>query len=131
MHVDAKSGAHVLMCEAGGRLPGNPADILASKRFERMLEKLKARYDLVILDTPPTLVVSDARIVAKIADSVVYLVQWNRTARNAVLQGIQQLASVDAKIAGIALTLVNEAHAAKHLDAKYLCKRRYKDYITS
>ena len=70
-------------------MQGNPADILASKRFRKLIEELRIRYDTVILDTPPVLAVTDARILAPMADAVVYMVRWNSTSQDAVLEGLR------------------------------------------
>jgi polysaccharide biosynthesis transport protein len=127
---EPETGLHILAAEEGGSR-SNPADILASKRFQRLIEQLKARYDVVFLDTPPALVVTDARILAQLADAVVYLVRWDHTRRSAVLEGIKELASVGAKIAGVAFTQVNESRAAKYNENDYYYKRTYKKYISA
>lgn len=50
-----------------GRIPPNPAELLSSQRFEALLRELSARFDLVIVDTPPLLAVTDAVLVARLA----------------------------------------------------------------
>jgi succinoglycan biosynthesis transport protein ExoP len=128
---EPETGLHVLGPEPAGRGQGNPADILASQRFRRLIEELRSRYDLVILDTPPVLVVTDSRIVAQLADAVVYIVRWDNTNRGAVIEGLRELTSIKARIAGLALTMVDEARAAKFVDNEFYYKRKYKKYITS
>ncbi len=128
VYVEPESGLHVLAPECAGTGRGNPADVLASRRFHRLIAQLKARYDLVILDTPPTLAVTDARIVAQIADTVVYLVRWNKTPSGAVVEGIRELRSVGATIAGVALTLVDERQASQYVGNEALYKRSYGTY---
>jgi Mrp family chromosome partitioning ATPase len=109
----------------------NPADVLASQRFQKLIGELRARYDLVILDTPPTLVVTDARIIAQVADAVVYLVRWDHTRKGAVLEGLRELASVNAKVAGIALSLVSESRASTFANSDYVYKQSYRNYVSS
>ena len=58
------SGLHLL---ATGRIPPNPAELLSSGRFEALLQDLSARFDLVVIDTPPILAVADAMLVARLA----------------------------------------------------------------
>jgi polysaccharide biosynthesis transport protein len=128
---EAETGLHVLTPEPSEIAQGNPADILSSHRFRRLIQELRARYDIVILDTPPALVVTDARIVAMLADAVVYLVRWGHTNRNAVQQGLRELGTVNSRIAGMALTMVDEAKAAKYVDNEYYYKRKYKNYVSS
>ena len=131
--VEPESGLNVLTTRAlKRRAQVNAADILASRRFASVIEALKRRYDLVILDTPPALVVTDARIVSRLADAVVFTVRWDSTPRGAVLEGLRELDSVKAPLAGMVLTLVNESKAAKYAYDKYgYYKGRYRDYYAS
>lgn len=130
---EKETGLHVLTTHAKERRAQvSAADILASNRFRALIASLKERYDLVILDTPPVLVVTDARIVASLADAVIYAVRWDDTPRGAVLEGLRELTSVNAPVAGVVLTLVNEARAAKYAYDNYgYYKGRYKDYYIS
>ncbi len=85
--------------------------------------------DLVILDTPPTLVVADARIISKLADAVVFAVRWDKTPRGAVIEGLKELRSIGAPIAGVVMTLVNEGRASKYsYDGYNYYKGKYRDY---
>jgi capsular exopolysaccharide synthesis family protein len=127
--VEPESGVHLLAQGPTEREDGSPADVLASPRFAALINDLRSRYDLIVLDTPPVLVVTDSRVLARLADAVVYLVRWDRTGRNAVQEGLRELASIKARFAGVVFTLVNEARAAKHVDNEYYYKRRYKHYI--
>jgi polysaccharide biosynthesis transport protein len=131
VYVEPETGLHVLASERTSTGLGNPADVLASRRFQRLIGQLKARYDLVILDTPPTLLVADARIIAPNADAVVYLVRWNRTRRSAVVEGVRELRSVRARISGVALTLVDERQSRKYAGNEALYKQSYGVYPAS
>lgn len=127
---DKDTGLHILTTvnrEKSGTM--NAADVLSSSRFEKLIEKLSEIYDLVILDTPPALVVADARIVSRIADAVVYLVRWDDTPRGAVIEGLKELRSVNAPIAGVVMTQVNEGRAARYAYHGYnYYKGRYRSY---
>lgn len=131
--IDPETGLHVLMTKPSEpRSNVNAADILSSKRFEELINELKKRYDRVILDAPPTLVVADARILAAYADTVVYAIRWDSTPRGAVLEGIKELRNVSAPIAGIVVTLMNESKASRYTYEGYsYYKGRYKDYYVS
>ena len=130
---DAESGLHVLMTKPSEpRSNLNAADLLSSQRFKTLLTSLREKYDLVILDAPPTLVVADARILSKQADAVVYAVRWDHTPRGAVLEGLRDLHSMKAPVAGVILTMVNEAKATKYAYDGYAYYRgRYRDYYVS
>lgn len=108
---------------------GNAGDLLASERFRELIRTLSARYDLVVLDTPPALVVADARLLSAAADAVIYVLRWDHTPRDAVVEGLRELAAVGAPVRGIALTMVNETRAARHAGDGYVYYRgRYRDY---
>ena len=130
LYRDEETGLHVLMAKPNERPAQiNAADILASKKFHDLVAALSQQYDLVILDTPPTLVVTDARIVSKVADAIVYAVRWDETPREAVVEGLNELKSIDAPITGIVLTMVNEVKASKYAyDGYSYHKGRYRDY---
>jgi len=128
---DDTTGLHFLMTKPSERSAqiNNAADILSSKKFHELVKNLSQQYDLVILDCPPTLVVTDARIVSRIADAVVYAVRWDATPRGAVIEGLKELKTVDAPIAGIVVTMVNESRATKYTYEGYsYYKGQYSDY---
>ena len=78
------------------------------------------------------MVVADARILSKHADAVVYCVRWDNTPRGAVLEGLKELRSINAPLAGVVLSLVNEARASKYAyDGYAYYKGRYKDYYVT
>ena len=133
IYEEPTSGVHVLTVCGGERLGSiNAADVLSSKRFEKLIEALSQRYDLVVLDAPPALVVTDARILSKLVDTVVYAVRWDKTPRGAVLEGLKEMRSVGAPIAGVVMTMVNEARATKYAyDGYNYYKGRYRDYYIS
>ncbi len=133
IYRDPETGLDVLMTKPDEpRSTINPADILSSNRFREILSALKARYDLVIIDSPPTLVVTDAKILARQVDAVVYAVHWDQTPRGAVLEGLKDLRSVGAPIVGTCFTMLNEARAAKYAYEGYAYyKTRYRDYYVN
>ena len=126
---EPRTGLHILAFAPGERFAESPADVLSSDRFEETIATLRDAYDLVILDTPPTLAVADARILARLADTVVYLVRWNSTSRNAVAEGLREVRSMGVPVTGCAFTLVSQARARKYADNEFIYKRRYDAYF--
>lgn len=114
--VDEQSGIHVLPTVAP--IP-QAADVLSSARFRQLIESLRNRYDLVILDTPPILLVSDAGAVGKLADTAIYAVRWDHTPREAAVQGITALRELGIRIAGAVVTLVDRKREARYAYANY------------
>lgn len=64
---------------AAGTIPSNPSEILGSKQLEDFLKKLKAEYDLVIVDSPPVMTITDAEILSHIVDISLLVVFANKT----------------------------------------------------
>jgi len=62
-----------------GPIPPNPAELLSNGRFEGLLEILKSNYDYVIVDTSPTILVTDTLIVSKLADITLYVIRADYT----------------------------------------------------
>ena len=76
VHVDTQSGVTIM---PSGQIPSNPLELLSNPRFAELLSELKAQYDHIIIDTPPTQAVSDALVIAQSVDSVVYVVKSDIT----------------------------------------------------
>jgi capsular exopolysaccharide synthesis family protein len=81
----------------------NAADLLARSAFGEMMEKLRAQYDVIIIDTPPLLLFPDARIVASHCDQIVLSVRAEKSRRQDVHQALEILRMADANIAGLVL----------------------------
>jgi capsular exopolysaccharide synthesis family protein len=111
---DPETRLHFLAGRPGQQMSANAADILSSGRFHDVVEELRSAYDLVILDAPPVLSVTDARIVGNLADAVLYCVRWDHTTRGAVLEGLREFAMVGQKITGLVLTMVDQRKASSY-----------------
>jgi len=90
-----------------GPIPQQPLELLSSSRFAKIVEQLSLHYDKIILDSAPTQAVSDALVLSKIADSVIYVVKSHETSYNLVKRGLARLSQVNAKIAGVLMTQVD------------------------
>lgn len=89
-------------------LPGettwvNAADLFTSERFQGFVESLREHYDHVIVDTPPVLVVPDARIMGRHADAILLSVRWDRTSSEQVRAGLDAFRTVGLPVTGLAL----------------------------
>lgn len=93
-------GLHVL---AAGTLPPNPSELLGSEVMHALVARMRAAYDVVVLDTPPVLPVTDASVAAVHASCVVLVVRQGRTTRDQVRQAVEALRAVDAPVAGTVL----------------------------
>ena len=90
-----------------GHLPPNPADLLQSERFRRLLDELAERFDRVVIDSPPLVAVTDSAIISRIADGTVFVVRAFKTSRHLSAQGLRALRDVDSPVVGAVLNAVN------------------------
>lgn len=86
-----------------GALPGNPQELLSSKRIYLLLEVLKRHYDRIVIDTPPTLPVSDAIVLSTFADGVIYVIRAGTTSAALAARGLKRLTDVRAPVIGSVL----------------------------
>ncbi len=91
----------------------NAPEILESHAMKAALATFSERYDLVILDGPPVMAVSDARIIARLADYTVFIVQWAKTPREVVKTAISALLGVSSHV-GVVINRVNLAKHARY-----------------
>jgi capsular exopolysaccharide synthesis family protein len=87
----------------GGNTPPNPAELLGGPRMRELLDTMGQSYDLVILDTPPVLIASDAAILSRHAGGTLLVVRAGRTQVSALRDAIQQLANVGTRVIGTVL----------------------------
>lgn len=86
-----------------GPIPPNPSELLASKKMEKLLEELKASYDLIIFDTPPVLAVTDAQVLANIVDGTLLVVRSKHTEIEGAQKAVESLRPAKAKLLGTVL----------------------------
>lgn len=89
-----------------GQLPPNPAEILGSAKTVELLEILSALADVVIIDTPPVLAVTDAAVLSPNVDGVVMVVAADQTHRGALTRAVTTLGSAHARVLGVVLNKV-------------------------
>ncbi len=93
----------------------NAPEILESHAMKAALATFSERYDLVILDSPPVMAVSDARIISQLADYTIFIVHWARTPRDVVKTAVSALLNVTDRV-GI---VINKVNLAKHALYEY------------
>jgi capsular exopolysaccharide synthesis family protein len=93
----------------------NAPEILESHAMKAALATFSERYDLVILDSPPVMAVSDARIISQLADYTIFIVHWARTPRDVVKTAVAALLNVTDRV-GI---VINKVNLAKHALYEY------------
>lgn len=89
-----------------GPMPPNPADLVHSEAFGRLLETLKGRFDRIVVDSPPACVVTDAVVLSTRIDATVLVVRARRTRREAARRALRALRDVGGNPAGFVLNAV-------------------------
>src|SRR5580698_2500559 len=90
-----------------GTPPPNPAELLASTQMRDVLEELRGQYDFIVVDTPPTLSVTDAVVLSPRADAIVLVIRSGQTTKQALRRSRDLLMQVNAKVSGVLLNAVD------------------------
>jgi len=98
----------------GEKATTNAADIFSSERFREFLEELRHKYDYIIIDTPPVLVVPDARVIGQSVDTVIYAVKWDSTTQRQVIDGLKAFETVKVRVSGLVLSQINPRGMKKY-----------------
>jgi capsular exopolysaccharide synthesis family protein len=95
-----EANLHFLPC---GAIPPNPAELLGSALMKEFIEEVQSQYDLVIFDTPPVLVVTDAQVMANQCDGIVLVVRSGKTEKEQALKAKALLQNTKGKLLGAVL----------------------------
>jgi polysaccharide biosynthesis transport protein len=96
-----------------GPVPPNPAELLSSKRFPGLLRDLTEKFEVVLIDAPPTLPAADAVVLAALADAVLFVVQAGKTTMPQMQRALKSLEQVNARVLGTVLNMVPSRNAGK------------------
>jgi capsular exopolysaccharide synthesis family protein len=91
-----------------------PSDLIGSKKMGTLFEELRKRYDAIVVDAPPALGTTDAKIAALWADAVVFVVRWHETPASVASSGLQALRKNHIPVTGAVLTQVDLRHHVKY-----------------
>ena len=90
-----------------GRIPPNPAELLAGENMEKLLNKLKESYDVIFIDFPPVTIVSDCIVPTKLVTGYIFVVRCGYDDSRQISSAIESMRKVDANIIGIVLNDIN------------------------
>lgn len=88
IHETEVENLFVMPC---GNVPSNPSEILGSKHYSDMIDELEKQYDLIIVDTPPIMLVTDAALACRQASQIVMVIEYNKHSIDAIQDGMSQL----------------------------------------
>ncbi|MDO4585770.1 MAG: polysaccharide biosynthesis tyrosine autokinase [Planctomycetia bacterium] len=109
----------------GGKPRKNSAELLATPILKECLDELRPQYDIILIDTPPVLMISDTSIIATNVDHVIYCTRIRKHDRSSAIQGVGILQGVNANILGCIVNchkknpVYNEFATPQETDAKY------------
>ncbi len=86
-----------------GIIPPNPSELIGSNKNKNLLESLKEEYDVIILDSPPLLAVTDAQILTTISDGTIIVVKHGSTKKDELERSKELLEKVQGNILGVVL----------------------------
>ena len=99
---------------AGEKTNVNAADIFSSDTFKAFIAEMRKRYDFIIIDTPPILVVPDARIISESADAILFSVKWDSTSRALLDESMRMFHNSNQRITGFVLSQIDEKRMRKY-----------------
>ncbi|MBP1993985.1 CpsD/CapB family tyrosine-protein kinase [Paenibacillus eucommiae] len=86
-----------------GPVPPNPSELLASQKMKALLEQLDAEYDLILIDSPPSLAVTDAQILSTLCDGVLLVVHYGKVKQQLVQKSLLGFEHVKARVLGVVI----------------------------
>lgn len=90
-----------------GPIPPNPSEMLASKSFGALLDTCKEHFDLIYLDSPPVLAVTDALVLGRIVDGTILVIDAQHTNRNQAIKAVNMMKQVETRILGTVLNRID------------------------
>ena len=102
-----------------GVVPPNPLELLGSNRFRQAIEEFRRQFDYIVIDCAPALAVSDALVLSRLVDHVIYLVKADSTPHQAAEEGIHRMRRVDAPLLGVVLNRVTSRGRGYYYYGKY------------
>lgn len=95
---------------------------LESDKLANFINELKEKYDAIILDCPPTTVVTDSILISKNTDGIVFVVAYNKVKKDLVKDSIKRLTNVGANVLGVVMTQVEKTMNRKYSKYTYYSK---------
>lgn len=106
-------GRGTLFVLPAGTLPPNPAELLGSESMFELLNDLKSVFDIVIIDAPPVLLVTDAAVMSRLANGAIVAVAAGKTTAPRLQAAVSSIETVGAKVLGTVVTMLPTSGADK------------------
>ena len=102
-----------------GTLPPNPSELLGSKHMRALLLELRSQFDMILLDSPPLNLVTDAAVLGADADGVIVIARAGATDRSALRYAMDQLRAVKAHVSGTVLNDLDYSGRGRYYGSGY------------
>ena len=102
-----------------GVIPPNPAELISSEAMEGVVDKLRDKYDYILVDTPPVYLVTDTMLITKYVDGVIMVVRQNFVERKILQDCVNKLKFADAKLIGFIFNDVDMSKQRYNYKAGY------------
>jgi capsular exopolysaccharide synthesis family protein len=112
--VTQSAGLDGLDVITAGAIPPNPSELLGSRAMEEMLEEAARHYDVVLVDAPPLLAVTDAAVLSQVVGGVLVVAQSERVRRAEFERALAKLETVDANVVGLVLNRVRGGSTSQY-----------------
>ncbi len=124
-----KSSVENLDVMTAGPIPPNPSELLASKNMDELLENLNTKYDVIIIDTSPINIVTDAMELAKNISGMVMVVHYGRTTNDDIEAAVKKTEFANMNLLGFILNSVKEKQRSRYYSKdSYYYKKGYGYY---
>jgi polysaccharide biosynthesis transport protein len=112
--VQAAPGDRGLCVLGAGPLPPNPAELLAAEATRKIFAGLRNAFDIVLIDTPPVLPVTDAVVLSQVSDATLLVVAAGQTRRGELQRSVERLEQVNASVVGLILNEVTRLRSGSY-----------------
>lgn len=111
-----------------GKIPPNPAELLASDRMDKLLDFVKEHYDCVFIDTPPVNLVTDSTVFAGKSTGYIFVIKTETTAMHEVKTAVQHIENIDGNILGFVMNDMNSKKKRYYYYKKDNYRYNYSNY---
>ncbi len=108
-----------------GATPGNPSELVGSRRMEQFLEEVSSRYDRVVVDCPPVSAVADPLIVGAMCDGMVYVTKFNKIRREHARRSVQRLQDAGINLIGVVMNDIDFEGKDSYYYSYYYYQNQY------
>jgi capsular exopolysaccharide synthesis family protein len=102
-----------------GPIPPNPAELIDSKKMRKLLEDLSKVYDVILIDAPPVLAVTDTQILATMCEGVIFVASYGEADKHAVVRARELIEKVEARILGVVINKVPNVESSYYYNYEY------------